>query len=166
MDSGTKACSPEFDREKGLAPRSFIQLMTEDERESSQLLPIKLFVAGKEVGGVTGAETIRKFWRVAVTQKAEFNLRVVEGGKEIENVADLTDPVIDDVPSEGDVANGCAEEEEALVRGARNAPIQGIGEVDFRWQRVGVTAPNQRLLSVDVEANDRPPLQQSVEGLL
>ena len=110
MDSGTKACSPEFDQEKGLALQSFVQLMTEDERESSQLLPIKLFVAGKEVGGVTGAETIRKFWSVAVFQKAEFNLRVVEGRKEIENVANLADPVIDDVPSKSDVPDGRAEE--------------------------------------------------------
>ena len=110
MDSGTKACSPKLDREKGLAPRSLVQLTSEDEGERGKLVPVKLFVAGKEVRGVTSAETICHLWGVAVTQKAEFHLRVVEGGEEIEDVGDFADPVIDDVPSKSDVPDGCAEE--------------------------------------------------------
>ena len=84
-------------------------------------------------------------------------MSVVEGREEIKNLFNLPDAAVDDVSREGDVADGCAEKDEAGIRGGRDLALQGISGVDFRWQKVSDAAPDERLLQIDVETDFLSP---------
>ena len=167
LDSGPEASAAEFDGEEGLEAGRLVHLPTKDEGERRELKVVKVVVGGEKVGRIAGAETVGKFReREAVSEKAKLNLGVVEGRKEIKDLIDFPDAPVDDVLRVGDVADGAAEKNEAAVGGTRDTTIQGIGDVDSRWQCISITAPNKGFLGVDVKANLWPSRLEEVEGKL
>ena len=78
-----------------------------------------------------------------MAKEAEFHLGIVEGRKEVKDIAYFPNSMIDDVPSARDVADRCPEEEEAGVSGARDIAIKGIGDVDIQRKRFRFATPHQ-----------------------
>ena len=56
----TKAGTSELDRKKGLFLRRFVEMTTDDEGESGELLVIEVLIGGEKVGSVAGPETVRE----------------------------------------------------------------------------------------------------------
>ena len=167
LNSGSKACASEFGRKERLAPGRVVQLATKDERERRELMIVEIFIRRKKVRGVASPKTEGEFGEgETFFQEFELDLTVVEGRKEIKNLSDLPDSTIDDVARELNSPDGAAEEDEAIVSGARDMTIKWIGDVDIGRQSVTVATPHEGLLRVDVETNFWSPRLQQVEGAL
>ena len=86
--------------------------MTDDEGKAFNLRRIKSIIRLLQVQGIACSQAVGELWEgVTLTKKIKFDLRIVEGGKELEDCLDLEDAFIDDVTSERNVTDGSVCEE-------------------------------------------------------
>ena len=84
--------------------------MTDDKGKAFDLRRIKSFIRLLQVQGIACSQAVGELWEgVTLPQKIELDLRIVNGGKELENGLDFEDAFIDDVTGEWNVTDWGAE---------------------------------------------------------
>ena len=110
---------------------------------------VEFLIRGKKERRVASTKAVGKLRkREAIAEEVEGDVRIVEGGKEVKNIGDLSNSFVDDVTRERDVAYWSPKEIIAVGLGPRHTTIERVGV-----RSVEVAAPDARFGCVEVKTD-------------